>query len=137
MTTTQLIYGIVTVVLSGGLGAGAASLITSRAMARKTKSETNAIDAKLPAEVDSVVVQGAEQAVLTMDAALKSAQARISQLEQERAGDRARITELEAKVDRLQGKVEEAERAVRAARTEGAELRAELDALVRDQGSRK
>ena len=137
MTTTQLIYGIVTVVLSGGLGAGAASLITSRAMARKTKSETNAIDAKLPAEVDSVVVQGAEQAVLTMDAALKSAQARISQLEQERAGDRARITELEAKVDRLQGKVEQAERAVRAARTEGAELRAELDALVRDQGSRK
>jgi peptidoglycan hydrolase CwlO-like protein len=137
VTTTQLIYGIVTVVLSGGLGAGAASLITSRAMARKTKSETNAIDAKLPAEVDSVVVQGAEQAVLTMDAALKSAQARISQLEQERAGDRARITELEAKVDRLQGKVEEAERAVRAARTEGAELRAELDALVRDQGSRK
>lgn len=137
MTTTQLIYGIVTVVLSGGLGAGAASLITSRAMARKTKSETNAIDAKLPAEVDSVVVQGAEQAVLTMDAALKSAQARISQLEQERAGDRARITELEAKVDRLQGKVEQAERAVRAARTEGVELRAELDALVRDQGSRK
>lgn len=137
MTTTQLIYGIVTVVLSGGLGAGVASLITSRAMARKTKSETNAIDAKLPAEVDSVVVQGAEHAVLTMDAALKSAQARISQLEQERAGDRARITELEAKVDRLQGKVEQAERAVRAARTEGAELRAELDALVRDQGSRK
>ena len=118
MTTTQLIYGIVTVVLSGGLGAGAASLITSRAMARKTKSETNAIDAKLPAEIDSVVVQGAEQAVLTMDAALKSAQARISQLEEERAGDRARITELEAKVDRLQGKVEQAERAVRSGQPE-------------------
>jgi hypothetical protein len=137
VNTTQLIYGIVTVILSGGLGAGLASLITSRAMARKTKSETNAIDAKLPAEVDSVVVQGAEQAVLTMDAALKSAQARISQLEAERAGDRARITELEAKVDRLQGKVEQAERAVRAARTEGVELRAELDALVREQGNRK
>ena len=137
MTTTQLIYGIVTVVLSGGLGAGAASLITSRAMARKTNSEAHQLDAKLPAEVDSVVVQGAEAAVLTMRSALESATARIRELEEDREADRRRIGELEAKVEELRAKVEAAEAALGDARKAGTELRAELEQFVRDRSHRR
>lgn len=128
---------IVVALLGGGLVGGVASLITGRAVARKTTSEARAVDAKLPAEVDSVVVQGAEAAVLTMRSALDSATARIAQLEQEREQDRKRIADLEAKVERLQRKVDSAERSLMEARQEGAELREELGAFLRDQGRRK
>lgn len=136
MSSTVLV-ALVTGILSGGLIGAIASLIVGRATARKTNAEAKALDRKLPAEVDSVVVQGAEAAVLTMERALASAQGRIAQLEREREADRQRITELEAKVTRLQGKVESAERHLSDARREGAELRHELDAFLRDQGRRK
>lgn len=136
MSSTVLV-ALVTGILSGGLIGAIASLIVGRATARKTNAEAKALDRKLPAEVDSVVVQGAEAAVLTMERALTSAQNRIGQLEREREADRKRIAELEGKVSRLQGKVESAERSLGEARREGAELRHELDAFLRDQGRRK
>lgn len=137
MTTTQAVYGLVTVLLSGGLGAGVASLITSRALARKTTSETNAIDAKLPAEVDSVVVQGAESAVLTMKAALDSATGRIAQLETERTADAGKIRDLEGKVEQLRRKVTAAEKALAVATEATAALQRELAEFVAEQSQRQ
>lgn len=137
MTPGQIIVTVVVALLGGGLVGGVAALITGRAMARKTASETRALDAKLPAEVDSVVVQGAEAAVLTMKSALDSATARITQLEEERAEDRKRIGELEAKVRRLEERVRAAERSLTKARLEGAEVRAELTAFIREQDARQ
>lgn len=128
---------IVTALLSGGLFAAIAALITGRATARKTHTEGKAIEAKLPAEVDSVVVQGAEAAVLTMQAALNSATGRIAQLEADRASDRKVIAELERKVEQYRRKVEAAERALAQAREAGAALRTELEQFVAEQGRRK
>lgn len=128
---------VVTGLLSGGVFAAVGALITSKATARKTSAEAESLAAKLPAEVDSVVVQGAEQAVLTMKAALESATSRIAQLEEEREGDRKRIAELEAKVKRLEGKVTAAERALGDARSEGAALRVELEDFIAEQNRRR
>lgn len=134
---SDAIVTIVTALLAGGLGTGVGALITGRATARKTVSEAKAVDAKLPAEVDSVVVQGAEAAVLTMKAALESATSRIATLESERAQDRERIADLERKVDQLRRKVETAERALGEARQAGAALRLELEEFVREQDRRR
>lgn len=135
--SSDLITVAVTALLTGGLGTGVGALIAGRANAAKTVTEAKALDAKLPAEVDSVVVQGAEAAVLTMRNALESATNRIQQLEHEREADRRRIAELEAKVEDLRAKVEAAERALGDARQAGTELRRELEEFVRDQQGRK
>lgn len=133
----QLVTVAVTALLSGGLGAGIAALINARATAGKTHTEAKAIDAKLPAEVDSVVVQGAEAAVLTMRSALESATQRIAELEEDRASDRRRIADLERKVEELRAKVEKAERALGEARQAGADLRRELTEFARDRDTRR
>lgn len=133
----ETVRTLITVILSGSVFGAVAALITSKATARKTHSEAKALDAKLPAEVDSVVVQGAESAVLLMRSALESAQARISQLEQEREADRKRIAELEAKVAGLEAKVQRAEAALADARTAGASLRKELEDFVAEQRRRR
>lgn len=132
-----LLQLIITGILSGSVVGAAATLITSRAVARKTGVEARALDAKLPAEVDSVVVQGAEAAVLTMKAALDSASTRLAQVERERDEDRKRIAELEAKVRKLEAKVNAAERALGDARQAGAALREELESFIRAQDRRR
>lgn len=137
MDPAQIAVTIVVALLGGGIVGAIGSLIVGRATARKTIAEAQAIDRRLPAEVDSVVVQGAEAAVLTMERALESATGRIRQLEQERDADRARIRELEAKVERLQQQVEAAEQSLAVARREGAEVRDELAAFIREQDARK
>lgn len=130
------VQALVLALLGGGLVASVATLITSKAVARKTGAETKALAAKLPAEVDSIAVQGAEAAVLTMKAALDSATARIGQLEDERETDRKRIAGLERRVEDLRRKVESAERALGTARQEGEAIRAELEQFVAEQSRR-
>lgn len=132
----RMVELLVTALLSGGLATALATLITSRALAGKTAAEAKGLEARLPAEVDSVVVQGAEAAVLAMRSALESASGRIADLERDRAADRQRIEDLERKVDELRAKVEKAERALGDARQAGAELRAELSAFARDRDRR-
>lgn len=127
---------VVTVLLSGGIFGAVATLLTSRANARKTNVETDKAKATLPAEVDSVVVQGAEAAVLTMKQALDSAQDRITQLEKERENDRHRIGALERKVDELRKKVERAEDALGVARRASDDLRRELEAFLTESNGR-
>lgn len=117
-----------------GAAAGAlATVVTGRSTARKTDTETRTMDAKLPAEVDSVVVQGAEQAVITMAKALESANQRIEELVAarvqdalERAADRAEMVRLQARVDELEAKVDLAEAATREARDASRQLSEEL-----------
>ena len=127
---------LVPLILGGGLLGAIATLVTSRAMAHKTRAEAAGVAAKTPAEVDSIVVQGAEAAVLTMRSALESATARIAELEADRARDRQRIAELEQRLDELRLKVDRAERALGEAREAGLALRAELASLRRDSDRR-
>lgn len=133
----ELLPIAVTAILGGGLGAGVATLIKARSESRNTDATTKALEQKLPAEVDSVVVQGAEAAVLTMRSALESATQRINELEQDRAADRKRIGELEQKVRDLETKVHRAEQALTEARDAGASLRLELAEFARDRDHRR
>jgi Na+/phosphate symporter len=132
----DLLILAITGLCGGGLVNAIASLINGRSTARKTNTEASSLAAKLPAEVDSVVVQGAEAAVLTMRSALESATRRISELEADRESDRRRIKDLEAKVDQLREKVDKAERALGDARQAGADLRAELEQFARSRDNR-
>jgi septal ring factor EnvC (AmiA/AmiB activator) len=133
----DVIILVVSGITGGGIFTAIASLITGRAIARKTNVEGEVLVAKLPAEVDSVVVQGAEQAVLTMRSALESATLRITELEEDRADDRRRIAELENKVRELEAKVRRAEEALTEARDAGASLRRELAEFSRDRDHRR
>lgn len=133
----ELLPIAVTAILGGGMGAGLATLVKARSDSRNTDATTKAIEQKLPAEVDSVVVQGAEAAVLTMRSALEGAQARITELEEDRAADRKRIAELEEKVEELRRKVDKAERALGEAREAGTALRRELEEFARDRDTRR
>lgn len=133
----DLLAVIVTGLLSGGLGVGIGTLIKARSEARSLDSTAKAIDAKLPVEVDSIAIQGAESAVLTMRSALESASARIAELEQDRAEDRKRIEALERKVEELRRKVELAEAALGDAREAGTQLRRELEQFSRDRDQRR
>lgn len=137
MTTAQVASLIITALLSGGGAAAIASLITARANAKNTDAATKALEARLPVEVDSVIVQGAESAVLTMRSALESAQRRIAELEADREADRKKIADLERRVDDLRRKVEIANDAVAAAQAASAALRIELEAFVADQNKRR
>lgn len=129
----NLLASIVVGILSGGLVAGAGTFLTGRALMRKAVSESSAIDAKTPLEVDNIVVAGAEQAVLLMDRALQSAKTRIDQLEQRETVYLERIVALEAQVGRLEEKANTAERIAGEARQQAAELRGQLQAMVREQ----
>lgn len=137
MNGTTIITLIVSIIVAAGGGAGIASLITGRAIARKTGAESAAIDAKLPAEVDSITVQGAEQAVLVMQRTLETVQADNAQLRKDREADRQRITELEDKVRELERKVTHAEDALGDARREAGQVRAELTSFLNDQQHRR
>ncbi len=139
--STPVLLAVAT--LLSAVGAAIGALATSRATAGKTVIEAKGLAAKLPAEVDSVVVQGAEAAVITMAKALESANARIDELTaarardaEERAKDRARMAELEAQVDDLRTKVDHAEAALKMAREAGETLTAQLKQLTAEQDNR-
>lgn len=127
---------VISGVLSGGIVAAVATLWTARTNAHKTNADVDALMAKLPVEVDSISVQGAEAAVLTMKAALESARSHIVQLEKDRESDRLRIAQLERRVDELQDRVKAASRALWIAHTDSEAIRAELAALQTEQASR-
>lgn len=133
----NLIGTAVTGISAVAVGLAGGSWITGRATARKTTSEARGIDAKLPAEIDSVVVAGAEAAVLTMDKALQSANKRIDQLEAEREADRKRIAALEQQVAQFRGELRTAEEHLTAARKTGELLTNQINTLMREQGKRK
>lgn len=98
---------VITGVLGGGLVQGIATLISSRSTAKKLSTERKSIDAKLPAEVDSVIVTGAEQAVLSMSKALEAADRRIAELERrEKAAERT-IEQLRRDVADLRRRLDE------------------------------
>lgn len=120
---------IVTGLLSGGFVGAVATLVTSRSVARKTNAEEHALRSRAPAERDNIIVTGAEAAVLTMKAALESAQTRIGELERDRESDRRRIVELEQRIDSLRSRVDVAETALGEARALGDELAVELASL--------
>jgi chromosome segregation ATPase len=129
---------IVLAILGGGLLMGAASLVTARTLAYKTKAETDIAEGKAPVERDSIAVQGAEQAVLTMQRSMEAAEkraekaeSRISTLEREREEDRATIERLQAQLREVSLQAEHAEQAAAAAREQATALQNQLDEMQR------
>lgn len=125
-----LAVAAVTTLLSGGLVGGIASFITGRATYRKVESETAALDQRLPFEVDSVIVAGAEQAVLTMDKALQAADKRIAALEAQRDRDRQEVDTLRRHVDECQRDLLYARQDLDACQTRLLKARKEASALA-------
>jgi Na+/phosphate symporter len=131
------------VALVGAVAGALTTAMTGRSTARKSDVESEGIAAKLPAEVDSVVVQGAEQAVITMAKALEAANQQNAQLleenERQRVGrieDRQRIEALEAKVRELLSQVDRAESALHQAREATGLVSRELEQLKASQDQR-
>lgn len=126
MTRVDLTPLIVTGLLSGSLFAALATLVTSRTTARKTDAERVALVERAPAERDNIIVTGAEAAVLTMKAALDSAQGRIAELERDRESDRRRMADLETRHAAIAAALDVAEAALAEARLIGDELARQL-----------
>lgn len=98
---------LIPLILGLGGGAGVAALLQVRAQNRAVRANADAVDAKTPAEVESVQVA-------TMAAALQSAQSQVEatnrQLEHEReisAAKDAKLREMERVVSDLRARVQE------------------------------
>lgn len=91
----QVALNVIMVILGGGLLAGIGALRKAFAESKEKEALSNALDAKTPADIESV-------AVATMSSALTSAQSRITSLEQERSADKEYyqgiITDLKAQL---------------------------------------
>lgn len=129
---------LVSVILSVGGGAGIASLVTARSIRARNEAETQILREKAPVEVDSIAVQGAEQAVLTMQRSMAAAEKRaeraerrISTLEQERDEDRRTIERLQTQLREVSLQAEHAEQAASAARQQASSLQEQLGELQR------
>jgi predicted nuclease with TOPRIM domain len=97
----------VSTLLSGGLLAAIGAIIVNRRQARKIDVESDDIVAKRPAEIDSVIVTGAEKTVLIMERANDTlvgqlarqkteADERAANLSAQNGALRARVDQLEA-----------------------------------------
>jgi chromosome segregation ATPase len=97
---------IIAVFLGGGLFLGIAALYKAISEAKEKKGLTEALEAKTPADVESV-------SVATMTKALESAQSRITSLERERDLDKKyyqdRIAELTEQLHRVREEMAEME----------------------------
>lgn len=100
----DILAAVVTAVLSGGIFAGVASLYNARK--------------KAPAERDSVIVRGAEKAVLTLQATLAAETKRADRAEAALVAEQVRITEKDARIAALETKLDALQAALDAARDE-------------------
>ena len=128
--TEKVVTGVISLVV-GGTGATAiTTFVKGKSEARKTDAETRTLNARTPIELDSLAVQGADAAVLTMQRSLTSANETIARLERERDHAAGRIEQLEARIASLQETLTEAQTALTG-------LRQELGQFVTDQGARQ
>lgn len=118
-------------------GTAVTAFLTGRANAKKTRTESRGLEAKLPAEVDSIAVQGAEAAVLAMAEALKSARSEIVDLREGRAADRARMLEMEKEISDLREQIRVVEQHLIEAREKGKRLAAQVASYMKEQDRRK
>lgn len=118
----------VSFILGGGAWAAIAQLRKGWADANKTDAETETLQARRGVEVDSVVVQGAEATVLMMRSALERADAENIRLTEAAARDRARIEQLEGRIESLQETLTEAQNALTGLRAELGRFTADHDA---------
>ena len=121
--------GDISVIVVAILGTGTASvlltLFTARRTAGKIGMETTVMSAKLPAEVDSIVVQGAENSILIMQGVNARLVAELERKDMEIARKDAHIERLERMVDLLRDQVEQAT-------TTAVALRKEIEAFRQD-----
>lgn len=105
---TDWVTLLVTAILSGGACTAVASIITARAMSRQaTVREKSA-----PAEIQSILLGGAEKAVASLVVALEWAEVEIRELKEESEASRlrelakdARIAELETSLVNMQAQL--------------------------------
>jgi chromosome segregation ATPase len=128
------LVGLIAVVLGGGFFTGLASLITSRANSKQLKAQSAAVDARLPAEVDSVVVTGAERAVLTMGKALDAAERRIAELEKREDEAEEVIAQLRNELADLRRQIDSCNESLRQAQARATALSERLAAIDTNNG---
>lgn len=107
---------------AGGILTQFAALKNARSTARQVESEANAAKEKLPAEIDSITVTGAEKAVLMMQSVNESLRAEITRRGEEiKALNEARARDHEH-IERLGTLVETLREELSTARTQAVEL---------------
>lgn len=129
---TLIIIGTVATIAASAGGAFA-SVVTSRYTNRKMLVETNVVERKLPAEIDTIIAQAADTAVLAMDKVIKTQVARIDDMEAEREVMKLRMKELEQEVHILREQVNAAEKSLELARRSGEDLSEKLAAISAEQ----
>lgn len=129
MDAQQLLTFLVSAVLSVGFGAAITTAITSRSAAKKIQVEAKALEQKTPGEIDSIAVQGAERAVLMLQATNQTLVSENERLFRENTRLHAVIAELEVKVETYRQSMEAAENALATARREYEVLHAAFDEL--------
>lgn len=135
MSNTLIVLGTLATI-GASAGGAIASIVTSKYTNRKLVTESNVAERKLPAEVDTIIAQAADTAVLAMDKVIKTQDARLTDMEAEREAMKLRMKELEAEVRTLRRQVEAAEKSLDLARKSGEELSTKLAQISAEQDRR-
>jgi chromosome segregation ATPase len=125
---------LIGIALSGGLLTGIAAFVTSRSTSRQMKAQAAAVDAKLPAEIDSISVTNAERAVLTMGKALEDAERRIADLRRREEAAEQVITQLRGELANLRRQIDDCNASLRRAQDKVNALTERLAAIDTNNG---
>jgi septal ring factor EnvC (AmiA/AmiB activator) len=148
MNGTVLVLGVVATLITSVAGAVGA-VYGSRITGRKINSESKVAETKLPAEVDSIIAQATDTAILAMDKVIKAQAERIDEevaarerearAHAEETGKmREQLTRLEEEVEKLRARVVDAETALGSARELAASLGEQLrDALAAEHPTKR
>lgn len=123
------LVALISVVLGGGLFTGVGALLRALATARNLRAAQEVAGVKLPSEVDSVIVSGAEKAVLTMQHALEAAERRIAELERREEEAERIIGELRHELTDLRGQIDTCHRQLEQAQSRVTALSERLSAI--------
>lgn len=112
---SSLVVNAVVAILGIGGGSWVTTIMQGRSTARRIDAETTAINARTPAEVDSVALQGAESAVRVLQQANETLVNNAQRLEVENARLRSQLEQMELKLEQAKARATAAENALSAA----------------------
>lgn len=123
MGTEAWLVPTITALMSGGLVGGLSQVFGARNAAKQIKLE----EERNPADVSTVLLGGASQAVTVLTNSLQWAQDELKGLKQEQASDKKLIRELMASNDSKDARIAEMERELMTLRRQVGEVQSALD----------
>lgn len=123
MATETWLVPVVTAIMSGGIVGGISQLWGARNTSKQLKME----EQKTPADIGTVLLGGASQAVTVLTNSLQYAQNELEGIRAEQTRDRQRIRELMASNDSKDARIAEMERELSSLRLRLGELQTALD----------